>query len=185
MDQPAGNRVRRGSWLQTIDELERMVDYPAFLERQAALRAEGRFIGLGLSVFVESSGESTAMGKAHDLGGIYHDTATVKMEPNGSVTVTIGLTTQGQGHRTTMAQVVADSLGVPLEAITVRAAESTTYGWGSGTVGVAVRSSPVEQSYEHQRHPHQARCASGEHAQADPADIDLVDGAAVVLGVPG
>lgn len=183
---PQGIVYEEGSWLQTIDELERMVDYPAFRERQAALRAEGRFIGLGLSVFVESSGESTAMGKAHDLGGIYHDTATVKMEPNGSVTVTIGLTTQGQGHRTTMAQVVADSLGVPLEAITVRAAESTTYGWGSGTVGsrgAVIAGGAVLRASNVIRAKLVALAAS--MLEADPADIDLVDGAAVVLGVPG
>lgn len=175
-----------GSWLQTIDELERMVDYAAFRERQAALRAEGRFLGLGMSVFVESSGESTAMGQAHGIGGVYHDTATVKMEPNGSVTVTIGLTTQGQGHRTTMAQVAADSLGVPLDAITVRAAESTSYGWGSGTVGsrgAVVAGGAVLRASFNIRTKLIALAAN--MLEADPVDIDLVEGAAVVRGVPG
>lgn len=183
---PQGIVYDEGSWLQTIDELERMVDYPAFRERQAALRAEGRFIGLGLSVFVESSGESTAMSQSHGLGDVYHDTATVRMEPNGGVTVTIGLTTQGQGHRTTMAQVAADTLGVPLEAITVRAAESTTYGWGSGTVGSR---GAVVAGGAVLRASHSIRTKlldlAGHMLEADPADIDLVDGAAVVRGVPG
>lgn len=183
---PQGIVYEEGSWLQTIDELERMVEYPAFRERQAALRAEGRFIGLGLSVFVESSGESTAMSQSHGLGDVYHDTATVKMEPNGSVTVTIGLTTQGQGHRTTMAQVVADTLAVPLEAITVRAAESTTYSWGSGTIGSR---GAVVAGGAVLRASHTIRTKLVEVAanmlEADPADIDLIEGAAVVRGVPG
>lgn len=124
-----------GSWLESIDKLEEMVDYEAFLTRQSEEREKGRYLGLGLSIFVESSGESTAMGNAHSLGGVYHDTATVRMDPNGSAIVSTGLTTQGQGNRTTMAQVAADMLGIPYENVTVRAGESTTFAYGSGTVG--------------------------------------------------
>lgn len=183
---PQGIVYEEGSWRETIDVLESMVDVDSFRQRQQQLRAEGRLLGLGVSVFVESSGESTAMGVAHGLGDVYHDTATVRMEPNGTVTVTIGLTTQGQGHRTTMAQVVADTLGVPIESITVRAAESTTYGWGSGTVGsrgAVVAGGAVLRASDGIRTKLVQLAAN--MLEADPSDIELADGQASVRGVPG
>jgi carbon-monoxide dehydrogenase large subunit len=122
-----GVTYHEGSWAESIDELERLVDLPA--------RRNGRYLGLGISIFVESSGESTATNVAHGIAGAFYDTATVKMEPQGKVTVSTGLTTQGQGNRITMAQVAADMLGVPVEDVTVRCGESTKYAYGSGTIG--------------------------------------------------
>ncbi|WP_286249127.1 xanthine dehydrogenase family protein molybdopterin-binding subunit [Streptomyces graminofaciens] len=174
-----------GSWLRTIDELERMVDYEAFRRRQADLREQGRYIGLGLSVFVESSGESTAMSLAHGMGDIYHDTATVRMEPNGTVTVSTGLTTQGQGHRTTMAQVAADVLGIPVRDITVRSGDSTSYAWGSGTVGsrsAVVAGGAVLRAADAIRS--KLVSVAAEMLKADAADIELADGKAAVKGEP-
>ena len=132
---PQGLVYDEGSWLATIDTLEQMVDHPAFLARQSALRKEGRYLGLGLSCFVESSGESTATSQDHGLGDVYHDTATVRLDPNGTATVTIGLTAQGQGLATTMAQMAADTLGIAVEDVVVHTATSTSHAYGSGTVG--------------------------------------------------
>jgi carbon-monoxide dehydrogenase large subunit len=132
---PQGIAYEEGSWARCIDKLEEMVDYPAFLERQAKARERGVYLGLGISVFVESSGESTGMIQAHGMNETYHDTATVKMDPTGSVLVTTGINSQGQGQETTIAQIASDVLGVPFEAITVDAGTSTKGAYGSGTVG--------------------------------------------------
>lgn len=174
-----------GSWLETINTLEEMVDYPAFLERQAEARKAGRYLGLGLSTFVESSGESTAMGLVHGLPDVYHDTTTVRMDPNGCATVSIGLTTQGQGNRTTMAQVAADMLGIPYESVTVRAGESTTYAYGSGTVGsrgAVVAGGAVSRAAHILRE--KIISVAANMLEASPDDIVLEDGIAVVTGVP-
>ncbi|PKV95489.1 MULTISPECIES: xanthine dehydrogenase family protein molybdopterin-binding subunit [Amycolatopsis] len=182
---PQGICFDEGSWLETINMLEKMVDYPAFLARQAEARERGRYLGLGLSVFVESSGESTAMGAVHGLPDVYHDTATVRMDPNGCATVTIGLTTQGQGNRTTMAQVAADMLGIPYENVTVRAGESTSHAYGSGTLGsrgAVVAGGAVSSAAHVLREKIIAVAAS--MLEASPDDIQLEDGSARVAGVP-
>ncbi|MFE3170012.1 xanthine dehydrogenase family protein molybdopterin-binding subunit [Amycolatopsis sp. NPDC059090] len=183
---PQGVTFDEGSWLETIDTLEKMVGYPEFLARQAAARKEGRYLGLGLSVFVESSGESTAMGRMHGLPDVYHDTATVRMDPNGRATVSIGLTTQGQGNRTTIAQVAADMLGIPYENVAVRAAESTSYAYGSGTVGsrgAVIAGGAVSRAAHVLRTKILAVAAN--LLEAAPDDIVLENGVAAVKGVSG
>ncbi|MFE3998327.1 xanthine dehydrogenase family protein molybdopterin-binding subunit [Nocardioides sp. YIM B13467] len=174
-----------GSWLATIDTLEEMVDYPAFLERQAKARAEGRYLGLGLSCFVESSGESTAMSQEHGLGDVYHDTATVRLDPNGTATVTIGLTAQGQGLATTMAQMAADALGIKVEEVVVHTATSTSHAYGSGTVGsrgAVIAGGAVARAAGVVRE--KVRAVAAHLLEAAPEDIELVDGQASVVGVP-
>ncbi|WP_460787304.1 xanthine dehydrogenase family protein molybdopterin-binding subunit [Nocardioides maradonensis] len=174
-----------GSWLETIDSLERMVDYPAFLERQAKARAEGRYLGLGLSCFVESSGESTATSQKHGLGDVYHDTATVRMDPNGTATVTIGLTAQGQGLATTMAQMAADTLGIAVEDVTVHTATSTSHAYGSGTVGsrgAVIAGGAVARAAGVIRE--KVRIVAANLLEAAVDDIELADGKASVVGAP-
>jgi carbon-monoxide dehydrogenase large subunit len=174
-----------GSWRESIDLLEQMVDYEAFLVRQRDARVEGRLLGLGIAAFVESTGESTAMGKAHGLPDIYHDTATVRMDPNGTVTVTLGMTTQGQGNRTTAAQVAADMMGVRPEDVTVVAGDSTRNTYGSGTVasrGAVIASGAIGRAAWPLREKLLAVAAN--ILEAAVADIELADGRAKVLGDP-
>lgn len=172
-----------GSWLESIDLLESMVDYEAFLARQSEARTHGRYLGLGISVFVESTGESTAMGRAHGLPDIYHDTATVRMDPNGTVTVTIGVTTQGQGLRTTAAQVAADMMGVRPEDVTVVTGDSTRYTYGSGTVGsrgAVITSGAIGRAAGVLREKLVSVAAN--MLEVSSSDIELVDGRASVRG---
>lgn len=182
---PQGLVYDEGSWLATIDMLEKMVDYPAFLERQAAARVEGRFLGLGLSCFVESSGESTATSQEHGLGDVYHDTATVRLDPNGTATVTIGLTAQGQGLATTMAQMAADTLGIKVEDVVVHTATSTSHAYGSGTVGsrgAVIAGGAVSRAAEVVRE--KVRAVAAHLMEAATDDIELLEGQASVIGVP-
>lgn len=175
-----------GSWLESIDVLERMVDYPAFLRRQAELREKGRYLGLGLSFFVESSGESTAGSQEHGLGDVYHDTATVRLGPNGTANVTIGLSAQGQGLATTMAQMAADTLGIKVEDVSVQTARSTSHAYGSGTVGsrgAVIAGGAVARAAGVIREKVLAVAANMLEASVD--DIDLTDGVASVKGVEG
>ncbi len=182
---PQGIVFDEGSWLETINCLEEMVDYPSFLERQQRLRSERRFLGLGLSIFVESCGESSATGAAHGVAHLSHDTATVKLEPAGGAIVTIGLTTQGQGQRTTIAQIAADALGLPVEYVHVRASESTAQAYGSGTIGsrsAVVAGGAVLRAAGVIRE--RLRAVAGEFLEADSDDIELADGKAFVTGSP-
>ncbi len=129
-----GLLFREGTFLETVDTLERMVDYPAFRERQSRERERGTYLGLGISIFNELSGMGTRALEYIDVPTATHDTSTVRVDPTGTVTVTTSLTSQGQGHQTTLAQIAADAFGVPLEKVVVRA-NSTANTWGTGTWG--------------------------------------------------
>ena len=97
------------------------LDLPAFRERQRAAREEGRLLGLGLSVFAERTGygtEAFAQRKMAITPG--YDTALVRMDPSGSVLLSVGTSGHGQGHQTTLSQVAADRLGLTPDRVEVR-----------------------------------------------------------------
>jgi len=105
-----------------------MVDYPALRRRQAALRAQGRYVGVGLSCCVESTGMGPFEG------------ATVRVGPGGEVVVITGAGAQGQSHETTLAQVVADALGVPMDSVHLVAGDTDAIQLGIGTFSSRVAS---------------------------------------------
>ena len=94
-----------------------------FAERQAAARAQGRFLGLGLSSCVEDTGVGPYEG------------ATIRIDVNGRVIVSSGAAVQGQGTRTIMAQIAADALGVDIANVTVELADTDKFPLGMGAVG--------------------------------------------------
>lgn len=94
-----------------------------FRERQAAARARGRYLGLGLSSYVEDTGVGPYEG------------ATIRIDVNGKVIVSSGAAVQGQGTKTIMAQIVADTLGVKIEDITVELQDTDKFPLGMGAVG--------------------------------------------------
>lgn len=182
---PQGVVYGEGSWLESIDVLERMVDYPTFLRRQAELREQGRYIGLGLGVYVEVNGSSTALFHEHDVYMGTHDTATVRLNPGGSATVTIALPAIGQGLATTMAQMAADALGIRFEDVTVQTARSTSHAYGSGTFGsrsAVIAGGAIARAADVIREKVRAVAANMLEAAVD--DIELLDGRASVKGAP-
>ena len=94
-----GLEVREGTFTETVDALERMVGYAAFRERQTAARAEGRYLGLGVSVFNELTGVGTRSLAFLDTPLTTHDTTTVRLDPTGTVTVTTSLVSAVRGSR--------------------------------------------------------------------------------------
>ncbi len=177
--------LEEGSFRDSIDVLERMVDYPSFVFRQEELRSQGRFVGLGVSAFVEVAGWTTAACQALDLPLTMHDTSTVRMEPSGKVTVTTSITSQGQGLQTSLAQVAADALGVRLDDVVVYTADTTRSTWGMGTWGSR---GAVIGAGSLLRSAHAIRekllLTAAHLLEADAADVVLQEGAAWVAGVP-
>jgi len=96
-------------------------NYASFAERKAAARREGRFIGIGMASFVEGTGMGPFEG------------ATVRVQANGRVVVITGASPQGQGHKTTFAQICAEQLNVPLETIDVVTGDTGGISMGVGT----------------------------------------------------
>jgi carbon-monoxide dehydrogenase large subunit len=129
-----GLRFAEGSYLQSIEALESAIDYEEFRVQQKQERERGRYLGLGVSVFNEVTGLGTVAAYQTGFPVTTHDSSTVRMEPSGKVTVFTSLTSQGQGHQTTLGQIAADALGVPLEDVMVHAGD-TRQAYGIGTWG--------------------------------------------------
>jgi carbon-monoxide dehydrogenase large subunit len=98
------------------------IDLPALRERQRALRAEGRYLGVGFAMYLEMTGLGPFEGAA------------ISVRNSGRVQVATGAPSQGQGHATTFAQIAADALGVPIESIDVVGGDTSTIPYGVGTI---------------------------------------------------
>jgi len=109
------------------------IDYTGFRADQARLRAQGCHVGIGFAVY----NELTGLGQAASAGPRMpfrtgHEGATVRMDPSGAVTVLAGVTSQGQGLETTLAQLVASELGVPVETVRVVIGDTDATPFGLG-----------------------------------------------------
>ncbi|HEY0583137.1 MAG TPA: xanthine dehydrogenase family protein molybdopterin-binding subunit, partial [Chloroflexota bacterium] len=116
----APTRYDSGNYPAGLALLEEMVDIPTFRVEQAAARRAGRYLGLGFAAYVEGTGIGPYEG-AH-----------VRIEPSGKVLAVTGLTSQGQGHQTSFAQIVASELGCDVSDVTVITGETSRMNWGAG-----------------------------------------------------
>ncbi|MFD4506362.1 xanthine dehydrogenase family protein molybdopterin-binding subunit [Streptomyces sp. NPDC058457] len=136
-----------GSYLESLDLCERTLKEAGWYERQAAARAAGRHIGIGYSCFSERTGYGSAAFAQRRMEVVPgFDLAEVRMDTSGAVTVTTGTMSHGQSHETTMAQIVADALGVDLARVKLHQGDTDriTYGWGTfASRSIAVGGSAV------------------------------------------
>jgi carbon-monoxide dehydrogenase large subunit len=111
-----------GNYLPTLEQATTTIGYEQFVTKeQPALRAQGRCVGIGVACYVEGTGIGPYEG------------ARVTVEPSGKVRVATGVGTQGQGHFTVFAQLVADALGVDVEDVRVVTGDTREFHWGTGT----------------------------------------------------
>ena len=129
-----GEEYEPGSWRTAFERALELIGYEEFLTRQAAARADGRLLGIGVSPFVEAAGIGSA-GGAGGLPGGSHDNATVSIDLSGKLTVALPTFSHGQGHRTTAAQLVADMFGVAPEDVRVIDGDTARTPFGLGTFG--------------------------------------------------
>ncbi len=120
-----------GNYPAPLQKALAQVDYAALRRQQSEARAEGRLMGIGLSTY----GEICAMGPSPAMPAGGWESATVKIEPTGKVTVLTGASPHGQGEETTFAQVAADELGVPIEEVIVQHGDTAVVQYGIGTFG--------------------------------------------------
>ena len=120
--------------METMEAAVAAVDIPAFRTRQAKARGAGRHLGLGLATFSERTGYGTpafaARGMAVTPGW---ETVDLAMDPSGFVEARIGASPHGQGLRTTLAQIIADEVGVTPDRVKIVHGDTdrTPYGWGT------------------------------------------------------
>jgi carbon-monoxide dehydrogenase large subunit len=116
------------------------VDYEQLRREQEEARREGRLVGLGLASFTEVVGAGNS--KDYDILGIkMFDSAELRVHPTGKAILKIGVQTQGQGHETTFAQIVASELGIPSTDVLVQYGDTDNVPYGLGTY--ASRSTPT------------------------------------------
>ncbi len=120
-----------GDYEAALDKCQQIAGYAKLREEQKKARDEGRLIGIGVSTYVEicALGPSQAM----PAGG--WESATVRIEPTGKVTVLTGASPHGQGQETSFAQIAADELGVHLNDVTVIHGDTGVVQYGIGTFG--------------------------------------------------
>ena len=120
-----------GDYEAALNKALAMADYKSLREEQKKAREQGRLMGIGISTYVEicALGPSQAM----PAGG--WESATVRIEPTGGVTILTGASPHGQGQETSFAQIAADELGVDLNAVTVIHGDTSIVQYGIGTFG--------------------------------------------------
>lgn len=120
-----------GDYATTFHKALDMIGYKKLREEQAEARKAGRYVGIGISTY----GEICAMGPSPAVASGGWESATVKVEPSGKVTVLTGISPHGQGEETTFAQVVGDELGVPIDDVLVLHGDTSIVQYGIGTFG--------------------------------------------------
>lgn len=125
-----------GNYEPALDRALEMIGYEERRQEQSTLRQQGRYIGIGLSSYIEACGlaPSHVVGSLGAQAGLY-ESGTVRIHPTGKVTVLTGCQSQGQGHETTFAQIVAARLGIGVDDVEVVHGDTGRVPFGMGTYG--------------------------------------------------
>ncbi len=174
---PGGNHFKEITPLETFEHALEMLDYGAFRRQQAAARAGGRLVGLGVSVYVEPTSK-----RAPTLAT---EGATVRVEASGKVVAYLGTTSHGQSVETTMAQIVAGTLGVDYDDVTIVQADTQATPYGPGTGGsrtAVVAAGAARQATLLVRD--KVLAVAAHSMEAAPEDLDIDAGSVFVRGTP-
>jgi carbon-monoxide dehydrogenase large subunit len=147
--------------------------YGAFRAEQAALRAQGRHVGIGIASYVEGTGLGPFEG------------ATVQVTPAGHILVRVGASDQGQGMRTMFALIVADRLGVEPDKVTVSIGDTGGVAYGIGTFASRVTANAGPSAHAAAGKVRQKAIKIAAHLlEAAEEDLDVANGRVFVKGVP-
>jgi carbon-monoxide dehydrogenase large subunit len=163
-----------GDYPKSLVMVKELIGWDDFPTMQAAAAQQGRRLGIGIGCYVEGTGVGPYEG-AH-----------IEIEPSGRVLVSTGLSTQGQGHETILAQIAADELGVPIEDIQVTTGDTRRFRYAVGTFAsrtavmcgnaVALAAKSVKAK---------ALKIAAHALEASPDDLEVVDGIVRVKGNSG
>ena len=137
---PTGWVYDSGNYEGALRKAMEMIDYPALRKEQEERRARGELMGIGISSFTEAVGAGPS--RDFDILGIkMFDSAEIRIHPTGKAIARFGTKSQGQGHETTYAQIVAEELGLPAADVEIEEGDTDTAPYGLGTY--ASRSTPT------------------------------------------
>jgi len=161
---------------ETLEQAAELIGYEQFRRDQEAARAEGRLLGIGLSLYVEPQ---------FGFGILGTEAATIRVEPSGKVNAYMSTGSHGQSVETTMAQIIADEMGVAISDIRIIQGDSQATPYGAGTGGS--RTGPIAGGVAHeaaQAIRERVTAVAGRLLEASPADIEMTDSVATVKGDP-
>jgi carbon-monoxide dehydrogenase large subunit len=163
-----------GNYAPVLDKALELVGYERFRrDEQPRLRAQGRHAGIGVACYVEGTGIGPYEG------------ARVQVQASGKVSVATGIGTQGQGHYTSFAQIVAEQVGVDVRDVDVVTGDTDQFYWGAGTFasrGAVVAGNAIHAAAQSVRQ--KILRAAGEHFECAEEDIVIEHGRAAIAGVP-
>jgi aerobic carbon-monoxide dehydrogenase large subunit len=177
----AGLSYDSGNYQASLDKLVGLIDYHQFRAEQARLRQQEKFLGVGVSTYVEICGIGPS--SAISTGG--WESATVRVEPTGQVTVLTGTSPHGQGQETSFAQIVADELGVDIDDVTVVHGDTALVPYGIGTFGsraTAVGGAALMLSLGKVKD--KSKKLAAQMLEASPTDMVFEEGKVYVRGSP-
>jgi len=175
-----------GNYVPALDKALKLIDYAGVRREQERARRGGRYLGVGLAAYVEVSGwgPSTVAGAVGIAHGNF-ETATVRANWDGTVTVLSGTSPHGQGHETAWAQIVAEVLGIGIDDVAVAHGDTAQIPFGSGTFGsrsAAVGGAAVRLAVEKVRE--KAIKIAAHLLEARVEDLEYRDGGVRVKGSP-
>lgn len=162
-----------GDYPATFEKALEMIGYERWPQERERYRRQGRHVGLGVACYVEGSGIGPYEG------------CRVTVEPTGKVYAATSVGTQGQGHFTSFAQIVADALTVPVEDVVITTGDTGAFGWGTGTFAsraAVVAGNAVALAAQAVRE--KALRVAATMLEARVEDLELEDGRVFVRGVP-
>ncbi|MEE2778640.1 MAG: molybdopterin cofactor-binding domain-containing protein [Acidobacteriota bacterium] len=176
-----------GNYEPALDRALEMVGYDDFRSQQSARRAGGgKQLGIGFSTYIEACGlaPSAVAGSLGAQAGLW-ESAEVRVNPTGTVTVYTGSSAHGQGHHTTFSQIVAEKLGIDVDAVEVIHGDTDAVQFGMGTYGsrsAAVGGSAIWLSVD--KIIEKGRRIAAHLLEAAVEDVEFADGQFGVKGAP-
>ncbi len=174
---PNGMTYDSISPLETLEQALEILDYDGFRAEQAAARNDGRYLGVGISTYVEAS--------TPGYGSYGTEAATIRVEPSGAINVYIAGGSTGNSLETTVVQLAADALGASLDDINTIQGDTAVTGFGAGTAGS--RSASMTAGAVRETATilcDRIRAIAAHRLEAAPDDIELADSRASVRGTP-
>ena len=174
----------RSGFTECLESVCDALDYDGLRREQVQAREDGRWLGIGLASYAELTGIGSRISAAPGMPiNTGTESATIRIDPSGSVTAFFGVASHGQGLETSLAQVVAEELGVKLEDVEVVMGDSSTMAHGTGTYasrstvlagGAAILSSQAVRE--------NIKKAAAHLLEAAETDIDIADSMVSVTG---
>lgn len=181
---PVALQYDSGDYFTTLEQAQKVADTDGFAARKAEAASRGKLRGIGYSTYLEACGiaPSAVVGSLGARAGLF-ESANIRVNPTGSVTVFTGSHSHGQGHETTFAQLVCETLGLPMDQIDISHGDTNKVAFGMGTYGsrsLAVGGEAIMKALG--KIIDKSKKIAAHVLEASEADIEFKDGKFTVSG---